>query len=78
MVDRNQVKIKAVELVYAARTVIQQLSLRDGSPEGVAAGNLLIDALSNAIPNVCADCELEETRRNCGDAKCPSKIQTAA
>lgn len=75
MVDRNRVKIKAVELVYVARTVIQQLSLRDGSPEGVAAGNLLIDALSNAIPNVCSDCD---GKANCGAEGCPAKVETAA
>jgi len=45
------VKNKAVELAFAARTVIQQLATRDRTPEGLEAAKILEDALTQAIPN---------------------------
>lgn len=49
--DRKAVKEKAIELAFAARTVIQQLASKDRTQEAFAAQNLLEDALTNAIPD---------------------------
>lgn len=49
--DKRKVKEKAVDLAFAARSVIQQLTLADGSPESREARDLLERALTNAIPD---------------------------
>ena len=49
--NQQSVKNKAVELAFAARTVIQQLATRDRTPEGLEAAKILEDALTAAIPN---------------------------
>lgn len=49
--DRKAVKEKAIELAFAARTVIQQLASKDRSPEAFEAQNLLQEALTAAIPD---------------------------
>ena len=49
--NQQAVKNKAVELAFAARTVIQQLGNRDRTPEGLRAVEILEDALTRAIPD---------------------------
>jgi hypothetical protein len=49
--DRKEVKQKAIELAFAARTVIQQLASKDRTPEAFEAQTLLEDALTAAIPD---------------------------
>jgi hypothetical protein len=49
--DRRIVKEKAVDLAFAARAVIEQLTLADGSPESREARNIIERALTNAIPD---------------------------
>jgi len=49
--DPRKVKEKAIHLGYAARSVIQQLTLEDGSAEGREARDLLERALTAAIPD---------------------------
>jgi hypothetical protein len=49
--DRQKVKEKAVDLAFAARMVMQQLALKDGSAESREARDLLERALTNAIPD---------------------------
>lgn len=53
MSDLNPKKVKemAVDMGYAARTVIQQLSLKDATREGLEAARILTQALNNAIPD---------------------------
>lgn len=51
ILDKQKVKEKAVELAFAARTVIQQLASRDRTPEGLEAQEILENALSAAIPD---------------------------
>jgi hypothetical protein len=47
--DGDKVKEKAVELAFAARTVIQQLAMKDRTREGFRAQEILEDALTRAI-----------------------------
>lgn len=47
--NRQKVLEKAVDLAFAARSVIDQLTNRDGTPEGRKARELLEMALSKAI-----------------------------
>jgi hypothetical protein len=49
--DPRKVKEKAIHLSFAARTVIQQLALEDGTPECREARNLLERAMTGAIPD---------------------------
>lgn len=49
--DQQKLKEKAVELHFAAKTVIQQLAMKDKTPEGLAAARILEDAMTSAIPN---------------------------
>ena len=49
--NQQAVKHKAVELAFAAKTVLQQLTNRDRTPEGLEACRILEEALTNAIPN---------------------------
>lgn len=49
--DPNVVREKALELAFAARTVIEQLTLRDCTPAGKEARDILLHALDDAIPN---------------------------
>ncbi len=51
ILNQQTVKNRAVELAFAARTVIQQLATRDRTPEGLEAAKLLEDALTAAIPD---------------------------
>jgi hypothetical protein len=42
---------KAVELAFAAKSVIQQMAMRDYTPEGLAAAEMLEGVLTRAISN---------------------------
>ena len=53
MSDLNNKKVKemALDFGFAARCVIQQLSLKDATPEGLEAARILTQALNNAKPD---------------------------
>ncbi len=53
----EKVKEKAIDLAYAARVVVQQLSLKDRTPEALMAAELIEKALTAAIPDSTANYE---------------------
>lgn len=51
VLNRKIIKAKAIDMSFAARTVLQQLAARDRTPEAFAAQKLLEEALTGAIPD---------------------------
>jgi len=50
-IDPKVLREKAVDMAFAARTVIQQLAQKDRSAEAFAAQDILEKALTAAIPD---------------------------
>jgi hypothetical protein len=49
--DRQKIKDKAVDYLFAMKTVLQQMAMMDGSPEALEAARLLSDGMNQSIPD---------------------------